>query len=250
MLDYDRESARYDETRGGVPRADAAAEAVASLLPGDVRTVLDVAGGTGLVAARMAARGYDVVVCDRSPGMLRLAAQRRPGHVVTGDATCLPVGSGRVHAVTLVWLLHLLADAAPVLAECSRVLAPGGVLVTTVDKDASYDLAGDDIARVVGTYPPPRNVRDATDSRALLEKLAVPLGFAPCAAARFVGHGQGRSPNGLAQVFESRPSWLDRRVDRARVAELAATLRSLPDPDRLRPPPTYSLVAFRKESTS
>src|SRR5262245_31387006 len=139
MLDYDLEADRYDETRGGLPRAVAAAEAIARLLhtaepPGRVATtrlhpVLDIAGGTGIVGSLVAARGFDVVVCDRSRGMLRLAATRCPGRVVTGDATRLPVGSGRVDAITLIWLLHLLPDAAPVLAECARVLAPGGVLI-------------------------------------------------------------------------------------------------------------------------
>ena len=245
MLDYDREAVRYDETRGGIPRAEAAADAVASLLPTGVRTVLDVAGGTGLVASRLSVRGYELAVCDRSRGMLGLAATRCPGRTLNADATRLPVGTGRVHAVTLVWLLHLLPDAAPVLAECARVLAPGGVLVTTVDKDDSYDTDGDDIGRVLGSYPPPGGSAVATDDRARLDDLACNLGLTPYAEARFVGHGQGRSPNAVARRLEARPSWIGRRLDAARIDALIAELRALPDPDRTRQPPTYTLVGYR-----
>ena len=248
MLDYDREAVRYDETRGGIPRAEAAAEAVASLLPtGRTRTrpVLDVAGGTGLVASRLAVRGYEVAVCDRSRGMLGLASTRCPGRTLNADATRLPIGTGRVHAVTLVWLLHLLPDAAPVMAECARVLAPGGVLVTTVDKDDSYDADDDDIGRVLGSYPPRGGPAVATDDRARLDDLACNLGLTPYAEARFVGHGQGRSPNAVARRLEARPSWIGRRLDAARIDALIAELRAMPDPDRTRQPPTYTLVGYR-----
>ncbi|MDV9176533.1 SAM-dependent methyltransferase, partial [Streptomyces sp. W16] len=46
MLDYDKEADAYDATRGGEPRAAAAAEAVLGLVPQDARALLDVACGT------------------------------------------------------------------------------------------------------------------------------------------------------------------------------------------------------------
>ncbi|NEB11380.1 SAM-dependent methyltransferase, partial [Streptomyces coelicoflavus] len=42
MLDYDKEAERYDESRGGEPRAAAAARAVLSLVPRQARRLLDV----------------------------------------------------------------------------------------------------------------------------------------------------------------------------------------------------------------
>ena len=50
MLDYDREAAHYDATRGGDARADAAADAIQTLLPaaGTAR-IADVGCGTGIV---------------------------------------------------------------------------------------------------------------------------------------------------------------------------------------------------------
>lgn len=55
MLDYDKEADAYDATRGGEPRAAAAAEAVLGLVPQTARTLLDVACGTGIVTRRLAA---------------------------------------------------------------------------------------------------------------------------------------------------------------------------------------------------
>ncbi|GAB3401396.1 class I SAM-dependent methyltransferase [Flindersiella endophytica] len=187
MLDYDREAAWYDSTRGGEPRANAAADALAALLPAGVRTVVDLAGGTGIVSARLAAHGYSVVVCDRSAGMLRVAAGRLPGRAIAADATvALPFRTGSLDAVTIVWLLHLLPDAAPVLAECARVLRPGGALLTTVDKSAAHRAAEG------RPDPDPDTVARATDARPLIERLAAGHGLLPHGETTFPGHGQGR----------------------------------------------------------
>lgn len=136
---YDAEAEAYDESRGGRERARAAAEAVTSLVPAEGR-LLDVAGGTGIVSAELAALGFDVLVSDLSPGMLRVAARRLPGRVAVASADRLPVADSHVDVVAMIWLLHLLpvgvADAA--LAEAARVLRPGGHLVTTVDKDLAH----------------------------------------------------------------------------------------------------------------
>ena len=148
---YDREAPAYDESRGGLLRATDAAEAVARLVPPG--RLLDVAGGTGIVSAVLAQRGFDVLVTDASLGMLNLAAARLPGRVLAAEATRLPVRDGSVDVVTTVWLLHLLptVEADAVLAEAVRVLRPGGHLATTVDKRQAHGHAGaesDDAARV------------------------------------------------------------------------------------------------------
>lgn len=184
MLDYDREAAWYDETRGGEPRAKAAADAIAGLLPAGCRVVLDVAGGTGIVSGALAAYGYSVVVCDRSTGMLRVACTRLPGRAVAGDATALPLADSAVDAVTIIWLLHLLPDAEPVLAECVRVLRPGGVLLTTVDKSAAH--------RAADGWTDPHAAKEATDARPRIESLAAGLGLVLHGETTFLGLGQGR----------------------------------------------------------
>jgi septum formation protein len=127
----------YDDTRGGLPRAQAAAAAVDSLLPKGGR-VLELAVGTGIVGAELVALGNLVHGVDLSQAMLEHARVRLPGHVLAADAATLPVADRRCDAVVAIWLLHLLDDSEPVIAEVARVLRTDGVFITTVEKtDAS-----------------------------------------------------------------------------------------------------------------
>ncbi|MGW6281855.1 Maf family nucleotide pyrophosphatase [Kribbella sp. NPDC055071] len=131
---YDEDvAAEYDETRGGPTRAQAAAQAVHSLLPQDGR-VLELAVGTGIVGAELVALGNLVHGVDVSEAMLRHARIRLPGHVAAADAGVLPIADRRCDAVVAIWLLHLLDDSEPIIAEVSRVLRPGGVFITTTEK--------------------------------------------------------------------------------------------------------------------
>src|ERR1700722_6755403 len=109
MLDYDREAAHYDATRGGDARAGAAADAVEALLiqapvrgAGPVR-IADLACGTGIVTVRLAGPGRRVVGVDRSAGGAGGVPGRLPGRIGQGDATRLPLASGSVDVVTMVW---------------------------------------------------------------------------------------------------------------------------------------------------
>jgi septum formation protein len=139
---YDEvEAARYDETRGGTERAQAAAAAVNSLLPDGGGRVVELAVGTGIVAAELVALGNLVHGVDLSSAMLQYAKVRLPGHVAAADATVLPFADRRCDAVVAVWLLHLLEDSDPVLAEVARVLRPGGVFITTTEKSESTRYA-------------------------------------------------------------------------------------------------------------
>lgn len=176
-FDYAVEAARYDATRGGEERAEAAAAAVAELVPTPGR-LLDVAGGTGIVSGRLAARGYQVAVTDLVIEMLRHAQPRLPGAAACMDAARLAVADTCVDVVTMVWLLHLVPDAEPMIAEAARVLRPGGHLVTTVDKAAANGVVRDDPA----------------DDRHLVTRLAWAHGLEPAGETRFVGIGQRGEP--------------------------------------------------------
>ncbi|MGV9884631.1 class I SAM-dependent methyltransferase [Streptomyces sp. NPDC003006] len=244
MLDYSKEADRYDASRGGEPRAAAAAEAVLGLVPPDARSLLDVACGTGLVTRRLAARaGLCVTGVDAAPRMARMAAARVPGAIVLGDSRQLPFPDGAFEAVSTVWLLHLLPgpeETASVVAECARVLRPGGVYVTTVDKAASHD-AGSDIDAVLA----PRPVRSAVDRAEAVAAYAAEHGMAPAGRSRFVGHGQGRTPR--STVDDLHRGWFTQvPPDGPLAARLAAGLAALPDQDVPRPDPFFSLRAFRK----
>ncbi len=159
------------------------------------------------------------------------------------DSRRLPFPDGTFDAVTSVWLLHLLDrgdDVAAVVAECARVLRPGGVYVTTVDKAASHDV-GSDIDAVLE----PRPRRAAPDAADRVGSLAAEHGLDLIGAAGFTGLGQGRSPRGTAA--DLRRGWFTRLPPGDPLTErFAAGLETLPDPDRRRPDPVFGLRAFRK----
>ncbi|RSS02456.1 class I SAM-dependent methyltransferase [Streptomyces sp. WAC00469] len=245
MLDYDQEAEQYDALRGGEPRAAAAAAAVLGLLPGGCRRLADVGCGTGIVTRRLAEARPDVRVTgvDRSAAMVRRAAARLPGAVVRADGLRLPFADERFDAVVSVWLLHLAptdADARAVVAECARVLRPGGVYVTTVDKAASHNV-GSDIDAVLADRPP-SPARDAAD---LVAAHAAAHGLLPAGQARFRGVGQGRSPR--RTITDLRRGWFVTLPPGSAAAEtFAARLAALPDQERSRPDPVFALRAFRK----
>ncbi|MET9610601.1 class I SAM-dependent methyltransferase [Streptomyces sp. NPDC006512] len=241
MLDYDAEAASYDATRGGVPRAEAAAGAVLGLVPAAARTLLDLGCGTGIVTARLDRPGLRVLGADTSYGMAATAA-RRGVPVVLASGTGLPVRTGSLDAVSAVWLLHLLREPGAVpglVAEAGRVLRPGGVFVTTVDKDAAHDV-GSDIDALLA----PHLTAAPADASGLVEACAARAGLRPVGETRFTGHGQGRSPREsaaalLAGRYASRIS--PRGIG---AAELAAALEALPAPDEPRAEPTYRVRSF------
>lgn len=245
MLDYDKEAERYDVSRGGEPRAAAAAEAVLGLLPDGTRRLLDVGCGTGIVTRRLAGArdGLCVTGVDLAPGMARQAAARLPGAVLLADSRRLPFRDGRFDAVSSVWLLHLAQtddDVRTIVGECARVLRPGGVYVTTVDKAAAHNV-GSDIDAVLASRPRV----PARDAAALVESYALDRGLLPAGQARFTGRGQGRSPR--RTVADLRRGWFVTLPPGDPLAdEFAARLAQLPDQDVPRPDPVFTLRAFRK----
>ncbi|MCQ4211662.1 class I SAM-dependent methyltransferase [Streptomyces longispororuber] len=233
MLDYDQEAARYDETRGGEPRARAAADAILGLLLAGPRTLLDLACGTGIVTRRLTRPGLRPFGVDLADGMLRAAAPRLDGAVARADTRQLPFADGTFDAVTAIWLLHLLDDAAPVVAEAARVLRPGGVFVTTVDKAAAHHV-GSDLCALVARH---RGCRPA-DASGLVTSLAAAHGLRACGEAAFVGHGQGRTPRRVAADVRAG------RLYATGGEALARALEALPEPRAPRPDPTYRILAF------
>ncbi|WP_406090228.1 class I SAM-dependent methyltransferase [Streptomyces sp. NBC_01013] len=245
MLDYDDEAANYDATRGGVPRAEAAARAVLGLVPPAARTLLDIGCGTGLVTQRIAGGrpGLRVLGSDAAHGMARLARQR-VGAVVLADARRLPLSDAAVDAVTAVWLLHLLrAEGAvrAVVAQAARVLRPGGVFVTTVDKDAAHDV-GSDIDEAFAPYVAP----SPSDGTERIIEYGAAHGLDAVGSAVFRGHGQGRTP--LRTAHGVRCGYYASRLVLPGTAgeRLAQVLTALPEPDRRRADPEYRLLAFRR----
>ena len=110
----------------------------AGLRPG--MQVLDLAGGTGDLAALMAPRvtpGGRVVLSDINEAMLRRGRERLLDRGVAGenieyclaDAEALPFEDARFDVVTIAFGLRNVADRGACLAELGRVLRPRGRLV-------------------------------------------------------------------------------------------------------------------------
>ncbi|MFF8997625.1 class I SAM-dependent methyltransferase [Streptomyces achromogenes] len=245
MLDYEKEADGYDALRGGEARAEAAARTVLDLIPPGPGRLLDVACGTGIVTRRLAAArpGLRVTGADLTSAMLRRAAARLPGRVVRADSRRLPFPDGAFDAVTTIWLLHLLddpEDLRAVVAECARVLRPGGVYVTTVDKAAAHNV-GSDIDAVLADRPR----RPAADAPATVTAEAARHGLRPVGHGSFRSPGQGRSPR--RTIADLRRGWFTLLPPgEPRTEEFAARLAALPDQDRPRADPVFSVRAFRK----
>lgn len=122
---YGRQAGTYDQTRSAAPATLEPLLAAIAAAPG--RDVLDVGGGTGNYAAALADAGYDVLVLDRSPDMLAVAASKGL-RTRRADATDLPVADASADVVTMVAVLHQIPDWRAALREARRVLRPGGVL--------------------------------------------------------------------------------------------------------------------------
>ena len=105
--------------------------------------VLDLATGTGDIAFAMASRGADVVGLDVTERMIVLAAAKNsaPGagrtsgpsrrvRFLVGDMLALPFPHASFDAVTVGYGLRNVPDLGAALDEVSRVLKPGGQLLS------------------------------------------------------------------------------------------------------------------------
>ena len=86
--------------------------------------VLDLACGTGDLCRTLVEAGHDPVGVDFSTGMLHAAHTDAP--LVRADAMQLPFADATFDGITCGFALRNFAALAPVLAECGRVLRPGG----------------------------------------------------------------------------------------------------------------------------
>jgi demethylmenaquinone methyltransferase / 2-methoxy-6-polyprenyl-1,4-benzoquinol methylase len=112
---------------------------VARVGAGPQERVLDVATGTGMVAAALVRRyGCQVVGLDQSPEMLAHAAAKLRAspdlaaciELVRGEAESLPFADRDFDHLTFTYLLRYLDDPATTLRELARVVKPGGRVVS------------------------------------------------------------------------------------------------------------------------
>ena len=103
-----------------------------SRIPPDAGHVLDVATGTGLVAAELLRRGFRVTGLDQSAEMLAVARRRLENRVelVEAPAESMPFADESFDHLTFTYLLRYVDDPGATLAELARVVRPGGVVAS------------------------------------------------------------------------------------------------------------------------
>lgn len=145
LLDEDTQRLTRHRSRAGGTWADGVAgrmarhyapgrtwESAARALAGVARLgrLLDVASGDGALAEVLAPRARRVTCLDRSAAVVRAGAARSPAlRFVRGDMHALPFGDDSYEHVLLLNALSYARDPGLVVAEATRVLAPGGTLV-------------------------------------------------------------------------------------------------------------------------
>lgn len=239
---FERVAELYDATRGGEERGVRTAQDIAPwLVPG---LVLEVAVGTGVIAAALRDQGYDVIGVDLSAGMLAHAARRLgPGRVARADARALPLATSTVDGVVFVHALHVIGDVAGALAEAARVLRPGGRLVALHSpwqrepndiQDALAPLVAVKQARAPDTPPAVDAAAAAAGLRLVTRTTTTP--------ARFTVSPAAEADNIERRIWSF--LWdLDEATWRDVIEPAVARLRALPDQDRPRPDVSHCQVS-------
>lgn len=92
------------------------------------QVIVDLAGGTGDVAARLAGPDRTVIVCDPSLPMMAAGRARGHRHVhwLAGSGERLPLPDASVDTLTIAFGIRNMTHIDAALAEIRRVLRPGG----------------------------------------------------------------------------------------------------------------------------
>jgi 2-polyprenyl-6-hydroxyphenyl methylase/3-demethylubiquinone-9 3-methyltransferase len=96
---------------------------------GSESRVLDVGSGGGFLTVTLSDAGYEVIGIDPSIASIREAKDHVQSTFAAAAGESLPFRDSSVDAVTCSEVLEHVEDAAAVVAEISRVLRPGGLLV-------------------------------------------------------------------------------------------------------------------------
>src|SRR3954453_19768019 len=99
------------------------------VLPAAGSRTLEIGCGEGRVARDLVARGHHVVALDSAVGLVRQAldADGASGYLVA-ESECVPLPSASVDLVVAYNVLQVVPNMAATVAECARVLRPGGTL--------------------------------------------------------------------------------------------------------------------------
>lgn len=148
--------------------------------------LLDVGSGPGLFLEAARARGWNAVGVDPSPfAVERARSLGFEAHL--GMLEDLGLDEGGYDAIALLQVVEHLTDARPLLAECRRLLRPGGALVVATPNPASL-LARVKRERFNYWIPPTHCVWYTPDA---LGRLLESAGFKPVRRATWGARAQG-----------------------------------------------------------
>ncbi|MEU8815969.1 methyltransferase domain-containing protein [Actinoplanes sp. NPDC048796] len=153
---YDDLAGEWWRPGGGFELLHWLAAARASLIPPAVKegaVLVDAGCGGGLLAPHLAGKGYRHVGVDLRVSGLALAAQRGVTPV-RGDVLALPLATGSADVVAAGEILEHVTDLPAAVAELSRVLRPGGLLVLdTVNSGALSRFVTVTLGEWIGVAP-------------------------------------------------------------------------------------------------
>ncbi len=215
LAHYDLLADQWWRPRGAFAMLHWIAAARARLIPpapAPGAILLDVGCGGGLLAPHVARLGYRHVGVDLTPSALAVARGHGLAAAVRADATALPLATGSAAAVVAGELLEHVTDPAAVVAECCRVLAPGGTVVvdTLADTRLARLLTVTVAERIPGGAPPG------------LHDPALFIDRAQLAAAARRG-GVELTLSGLRPRWTDAVGWVRGRRDDVRLVPLAST---------------------------
>ena len=217
------------------------------------RHVLELAFGTGHLAAEALARGATVVGVDVAPAMVALARQRVPrASFHEGDAESLPFKDGQFDAVICCFGLMHFAEPARALREMARVLKPDGIIGFTVWQDPQR--GGEFFKLILGTYekladmdvrlPPAPPAFELADP-AVRDPMLTQAGFREVRAKEIAISWPLRGPDTVVEfvlkgavrsrmIYEQQTSQIQQRIREALATATTAYLRnggtSIPSP--------------------
>jgi ubiquinone/menaquinone biosynthesis C-methylase UbiE len=184
------------------------------LIGGDEhRRLVDVAAGTGLVAAEAARRGADVLATDFAPGMVetmrrRFAAEGLSARAEVMDGQSLSLDDEGFDVGTSTFGLIFFPDPLAGLRELRRVLRPGGrvgIASWNVTGAGLQQLIGAALARAVPGLPaPPLPPWAHLGQAAGLERALRAAGFADVAVHNVTHYWKPAEPAGF---FRRLPDW-------------------------------------------
>ena len=134
------------------------------ILPAPGQCTLDLGCGEGRVARDLIERGHHVVALDTAKGLVRHALEADThGRYVVAESDCVPLPSASVDLVVAYNVLQVVPDMTATVAECARVLRPGGHLCCCIAHPVT------DLGTWSDDHPPRLTIRSSYFENARVE---------------------------------------------------------------------------------